>query len=129
MAFDPWRSAIRPEPFQVEQTRAGPQAGNRREWSAAAVTAPGTPAAARPTLAVDHCNRERRKHKLSSMPELRLGEKARGPLSAGGIEKMITRRARTAKVPHIHPHQYRHTWSHEYRKSGGDRGDLKRLGG
>lgn len=39
------------------------------------------------------------------------------------------RRFRLAGVPHIHPHQYRHTWAHQYRKSGSDRGDLKRLGG
>lgn len=42
---------------------------------------------------------------------------------------MVARRARLTRVPHIYPHQYRHTWAHQYRKSGGDRGDLKRLGG
>jgi integrase len=36
---------------------------------------------------------------------------------------MVAHRARAAGVPHIHPHQYRHTWAHQYRKSGGDRGD------
>ncbi len=34
-----------------------------------------------------------------------------------------------AAGPHIHRRQYRHTWAHHYRQSGGDRGDLKRLGG
>jgi integrase/recombinase XerC len=80
-------------------------------------------------LSIDRYIRERRKHKLAWRPELWLGENMRGPLTAGGIDQMVARRARLADVPHIHPHQYRHTWAHQYRVSGGDRGDLKRLGG
>jgi site-specific recombinase XerD len=80
-------------------------------------------------LSLDRYLRERRKHKISWKPELWLDKYGRGPLSAGGIEQMVARRARLAGVPRIHPHQYRHTWAHQYRKSGGDRGDLKRLGG
>jgi site-specific recombinase XerD len=80
-------------------------------------------------LFIDRYIRERRKHKLAWRPELWLGENMRGPLTAGGIDQMVARRARLADVPHIHPHQYRHTWAHQYRVSGGDRGDLKRLGG
>lgn len=80
-------------------------------------------------LSLDRYLRERRKHKIAWKPELWLDMYGRGPLSAGGIEQMVARRARLAGVPRIHPHQYRHTWAHQYRKSGGDRGDLKRLGG
>ncbi len=89
----------------------------------------GVPFGPKTGLAVDRYIRERRKHKLAWKPELWLGDNMRGPLTAGGVDQMVARRARTAGVPHIHPHQYRHTWAHQYRKSGGDRGDLKRLGG
>jgi site-specific recombinase XerD len=89
----------------------------------------GVPFGPKTGLAVDRYIRERRKHKLAWKPELWLGENMRGPLTVWGIDQMVTRRARAAGVPHIHPHQYRHTWAHQYRKSGGDRGDLKRLGG
>jgi integrase/recombinase XerC len=89
----------------------------------------GVPFGAKTGLSVDRYLRERRKHQLAWKPELWLGEKMRGPLTAGGIDQMVARRAQAAGVPHIHPHQYRHTWAHQYRKSGGDRGDLKRLGG
>jgi integrase len=89
----------------------------------------GVPFGPKTGLAVDRYIRERRKHKLAWKPELWLGEKLVGPLTVSGIEQMIRRRCRLAGVPHVHPHQYRHTWAHEHRKSGGDRGDLKRLGG
>jgi site-specific recombinase XerD len=89
----------------------------------------GVPFGPKTGLAVDRYVRERRKHKQAWRPELWLGENTDGPLTISGVEQMIRRRARTAGVPHIHPHQYRHTWAHHYRKSGGDRGNLKRLGG
>jgi integrase len=89
----------------------------------------GVPFGPKTGLAVDRYIRERRKHKLAFRPELWLGEKLVGPLTVSGIEQMIRRRCKLAGVPHVHPHQYRHTWAHQHRKSGGDRGDLKRLGG
>jgi site-specific recombinase XerD len=89
----------------------------------------GVPFGPKTGLAADRYLRERRKQKLAWRPELWLGDYQRGALSASGIDQMVRRRARLAGVPHIHPHQYRHTWAHQYRKSGGDRGDLKRLGG
>jgi integrase len=89
----------------------------------------GVPFGPRTGLAIDRYIRERRKHQLAWKSELWLGEKMGGPLTISGIEQMIRRRCRLAGVPHVHPHQYRHTWAHEHRKSGGDRGDLKRLGG
>ena len=89
----------------------------------------GIPFGSKTGLAVDRYMRERRKHPLAWRPELWLGEKMRGPLTASGMEQMLGRRTKTAGIPHIHPHQGRHTWAHEFRVSGGDRGDLKRLGG
>lgn len=89
----------------------------------------GVPFGPRTGLSVDRYIRERRKHKFAWRPELWLGENTNGPLTVSGIEQMIRRRARAAGVPTVHPHQYRHTWAHHYRKAGGDRGNLKRLGG
>lgn len=87
------------------------------------------PFGSRTGLAVDRYMRERRKHPLAYRPELWLGEKMRGPLTASGMEQMMQRRWKKAGTPRIHPHQGRHTWAHEFRVAGGDRGDLKRLGG
>jgi site-specific recombinase XerD len=80
-------------------------------------------------IALDRYLRERRKHPLAYRPEFWLGEKLRGPLTSSGMEQMMRRRWRKAGVSRIHPHQGRHTWAHEFRVAGGDRGDLKRLGG
>jgi site-specific recombinase XerD len=84
---------------------------------------------AKTTLAVDRYLRVRKKRKQSFRPELWLNERERGRLTHWGIEQMITRRAKLAGVPHIHPHQLRHTWAHQFKLAGGDRGDLKRMGG
>jgi integrase len=89
----------------------------------------GVPFGSRTGLAIDRYLRERRKHRYAWRPELWLGEKVRGPLKVSGIEQMVDRRCQLAGVRHLHPHQFRHTWAHEHRRSGGDRGDLKRLGG
>lgn len=84
---------------------------------------------ARTTLAIDRYLRVRKKRKQSFRPELWLNERERGRLTHWGIEQMIARRATMAGVPHIHPHQLRHTWAHQFKLAGGDRGDLKRMGG
>lgn len=89
----------------------------------------GIPFGSKTGLAVDRYLRERRKHPLAYRPELWLGEKLRGPLTASGMEQMMRRRTKKAGLGRIHPHQGRHTWAHEFRVAGGDRGDLKRLGG
>ena len=53
--------------------------------------------------------RARTHHPLASRPELWLGEKNRGPLTADGIRQMLDRRCDQAGIPPIHPHQFRHT--------------------
>ncbi len=73
----------------------------------------GVPFGPKTGLSIDRYIRERRKHKLAFRPEVWLGENMRGPLTAGGIDQMVARRARLAGVPHVHPHQYRHTWAHQ----------------
>ena len=96
--------------------------GKGRRWR-------GISVGAKSTLTVDRYLRARGRHPQQWRPELWLGDRGRGPMTYWGIEQMVQRRCKQAGVPHIHPHQFRHTWAHEFRVAGGDRGDLKRQGG
>ena len=42
---------------------------------------------------------------------------------------MLRRRAAQAGIPDIHPHQFRHTFAHQWLADGGSEGDLMRLAG
>lgn len=81
--------------------------------------------------ALDRYMRARRKQPLADLPQLWLSAQPRykRPLSAGGIRQMLERRCELADVPHIHPHQIRHSWADAQKRLGLDRGDLKRQGG
>jgi integrase len=50
-------------------------------------------------------------------------------LTKSGIAQMLERRCRESGIPRIHPHQFRHTFAHEWRAHGGSETDLMRLGG
>lgn len=52
-----------------------------------------------------------------------------GVLTEGGIRSLLARRCRLARVSHIYPHQFRHTFAHLYRLDGGDDDSLMRLAG
>ena len=41
----------------------------------------------------------------------------------------IKRRCKAAGIPAIHPHQFRHTFAHEWLSDDGHEGDLMRLAG
>jgi site-specific recombinase XerD len=86
---------------------------------------------ARTALAIDRYLRVRRKHQLAYRPELWLSTTMRhkGALSGSGIRQMLDRRADEAGVPHVHPHQLRHTWADGGKRSGLSEEDLKRQGG
>jgi len=71
--------------------------------------------------------RERQARKDARLPWLWLGR--RGHLEAAGIGQMVERRAAAAGLGHIHPHQFRHTFAHEWLANGGNEGDLMRLTG
>jgi len=77
--------------------------------------------------AVDRYIRERRRHKHAEEPWLWLGRKGR--LRPTGLSQMLDRRASEAGVPHIHPHQLRHSFAHSFLAAGGNEGDLMRLAG
>jgi site-specific recombinase XerD len=96
------------------------------------VHAPGgrprpVPIGRRTVKAIDRYLRERRKHSRAAEPWLWLGKKGR--LRESGIAQMLDRRAAAAGLPHVHPHQFRHTFAHAFLANGGNEGDLMRLAG
>jgi integrase len=73
--------------------------------------------------------RARRHHKLASSDWVWLGARGRGKFGNTGIRKMLIRRAEQAGYASVTPHQFRHTFSDAWLKSGGSEGDLMRLNG
>ena len=52
----------------------------------------------------------------------------RGPLTSNGIYQMIARRGRECGVA-VHPHRFRHHFSHTWLDRGGAEADLMELNG
>ncbi|HEY1119902.1 MAG TPA: tyrosine-type recombinase/integrase [Acidimicrobiales bacterium] len=71
--------------------------------------------------------RARRAHPQAARPELWLGRK--GALTFSGVAQMLTRRCDDAGIAHLHPHQFRHTFAHEWLAAGGQEGDLMLVAG
>ncbi len=44
-----------------------------------------------------------------------------------GIAQIVAKRCTVAGLPRLHPHQFRHTFAHEYLANGGQKSDLQRL--
>lgn len=66
--------------------------------------------------------RIRARHKHEHLPWLWLSSK--GQLTSSGIAQMIKRRFKAAGIPAIHPHQFRHTFSHLWLGRGRERARL-----
>jgi site-specific recombinase XerD len=77
--------------------------------------------------ALDRYLRVRARQSAASRPELWLG--SRGPVTDSGIRQMVGRRAHQAGLGHVHPHQLRHTFAHQWLASGGSESNLMRLTG
>ncbi|MEV6099215.1 tyrosine-type recombinase/integrase [Nocardia sp. NPDC051981] len=60
-------------------------------------------------------------------PALWLGK--RGRMTGSGIQQMLDRRAEQAGIGHIHPHQLRHFFAHNWLANGGQEQDLMMLAG
>jgi integrase/recombinase XerD len=75
--------------------------------------------------------RARRGHPLADSDWVWLGTRGRGRgrFCNTGIRKMLIRRAEQAGYEDVTPHQFRHTFSDAWLKSGGSEGDLMRLNG
>ncbi|GGQ48504.1 tyrosine-type recombinase/integrase [Streptomyces asoensis] len=57
------------------------------------------------------------------------GVKSKAPLTIWGVGTMIERRCKEAGIPHIHPHQFRHTFAHLWKVNGGNEDALMRIMG
>ena len=78
-------------------------------------------------VALDRYIRARQHHRQARRPELWLG--LAGPMTPSGIAQVIADRSAQAGLPRLHPHQFRHSFAHEWLASGGTEGDLMRLAG
>lgn len=78
-------------------------------------------------IALDRYLRARARHREAHLPWLWLGRKGR--LTQDGIYQMLGRRGEDAGVPGLHPHQFRHTFAHQWLAGGGGETDLMRLAG
>jgi integrase len=76
---------------------------------------------------IDRYIRVRAAHPHAEDPWLWLGKKGR--LTASGIYQMLKDRGAAVGLPDLHPHQLRHTFSHDWLANGGSEGDLMRLAG
>lgn len=85
------------------------------------------PYGARTSQALARYLRERSMHREAHSDALWLG--LRGPFGASGIGQMIARRCADVGLPRLRPHQFRHTFSHQWLAAGGKEGDLMRLAG
>lgn len=94
------------------------------------VTSKGAKQATKPfgpksLIALDRYIRARDAHRHASSPRLWLGSK--GPMTRSGVQQMIERRGVQAGLGKIHAHQFRHTFAHDWKKSGGRDEDLMDL--
>jgi site-specific recombinase XerD len=53
----------------------------------------------------------------------------RGALGVPGVRFLLDRRTKQAGLPHIHAHQFRHSFAHAWLAGGGNEGDLMRIAG
>ncbi len=77
--------------------------------------------------ALDRYLRARARHKDADLPWLWLGKKGR--LTEWGLVIMLRRRGAQAGLPGLHPHQFRHTFAHQWLAQGGGETDLMRIAG
>jgi site-specific recombinase XerD len=77
---------------------------------------------------LDRYLRARARHPQAWRPQLWLGVNSRGPLTAAGIYQVVARRGRQCGLD-VHPHRFRHHFSHTWLDRGGAERDLMELNG
>jgi site-specific recombinase XerD len=77
---------------------------------------------------IDRYLRLRDTHPWAHSTKLWLGVNNRPPMTANGIYQMIVRRGQQCGVV-VHPHKFRHHFSHSWLDKGGNEGDLMELNG
>jgi integrase/recombinase XerD len=78
--------------------------------------------------ALDRYLRERARQRMADASRLWLGTRSGGPMTASGVYQMVERRGAQARVE-VHPHKFRHHFSHTWLDMGGAEGDLMELNG
>lgn len=68
--------------------------------------------------------RARAKHPGAALPELWLAQRGARPLAPNGIKIRLKRLGQAAGVADVHAHRWRHSFAHEWKRAGGDTGDL-----
>ncbi|WP_269436019.1 tyrosine-type recombinase/integrase [Saccharothrix sp. NRRL B-16348] len=71
--------------------------------------------------------RSRAKHKAADLPDLWLAERGIRRFAPNGIKMMLKRRGLAAGLTGVHAHRWRHNFAHEWKRAGGDTGDLMLL--
>ncbi|MET8297438.1 tyrosine-type recombinase/integrase [Streptomyces sp. NPDC005180] len=66
---------------------------------------------------------------LSPEDALWWSDKRGSRLTIWGVGTMIENRCKEAGIPHIHPHQFRHTFAHQWKLQNGNEDDLMRITG
>lgn len=79
-------------------------------------------------LALDRYLRKRAEHPAADLPALWIGVRRRMPMTPSGVRQVIERRGERLGLD-IHPHLFRHTFSHNWLDAGGAEGDLMELNG
>jgi site-specific recombinase XerD len=77
--------------------------------------------------ALDKYERARTRHAAAALPAYWLGRK--GAMTDSGLRQMLERRGKIAGLDGIHPHMFRHSFSHSWLMSGGGETDLMKLQG
>ena len=85
------------------------------------------PIGAKTVKAIDRYLRVRRVHREHGLTALWLGRS--GAMGTSGIQQMLRRRAAVAGLDHLNPHQFRHTFAHQWLRSQGAEGDLMEIAG
>lgn len=92
------------------------------------------PFGAKCATALDRYLRAAAKHKGKALDEgmwLWWGDRGQKGhrLTIWGVGTMIERRCQEAEIAHVHPHQFRHTFAHQWRLDDGNEDDLMRITG
>lgn len=88
------------------------------------------PFGAKTAQAIDRYLRTRARHPgAKGLDALWVGLKTKRPLTTSGAGTLLARRSEEAGLGRIHPHQFRHTFSHMWLAAGGNETDLMRITG
>ncbi|WP_244200695.1 site-specific integrase [Micromonospora arborensis] len=77
--------------------------------------------------AISRYLRARGKHKGSKLPDLWLADRGGRRLAANGIKIRLKRLGLAAGVANVYAHRWRHNFAHEWKRAGGNTGDLMLL--